>query len=85
MKLRLDPDALTFGDLEDFESATGEKLLDAFSKASEGDLSAKALIGLVWVCQRQIDPEFSLDDARKLKLTEIEFEAAEPDPTSGSA
>lgn len=85
MKLRLDPDSLTFGDLEDFEDATGEKLLEAFTGAAEGELSAKALIGLVWICKRQDDLEFTLDDARKLKLAEIEFEAPEPDPTPGSA
>src|SRR3546814_4968422 len=35
MKLTLDPDALTFGDMEDFESFTGQPLMDTFTKIGD--------------------------------------------------
>lgn len=83
MKITIDPESLTFGDLEDFERETGEVLLKALDALTKNQASAKALIGLVWVCQRQIDPGFSMDDARKVKLSDIEVESAGADPTPG--
>lgn len=88
MKINLNPNDLTFGDLEDFETLTGQALMDTFDKVSDGGdlkgLSAKAVIGLLWICGRQQNPDFTLDDAKKVKLTELEVEVGEePDPTPG--
>lgn len=88
MKISLDPNDLTFGDMEDFEQFTGQGLMDTFAKVGEsGDLnglSVKAVVGLLWICGRQGDPAFTVDDARKVKLTELEIEVAEEaDPTPG--
>lgn len=89
MKITLDVNALTFGDLEDYETTTGSGLMEQFGKIGpDGDLSAiraKDLVALIWVCGRQTDPEFTLDDARKVRIDELEVDEAEAaDPTPGS-
>lgn len=88
MKIILDPNSLTFGDLEDFESFTGQDLIGTFDQIGDkGDLAGlnmKTILGLVWVCGRQQDESFSMDDARKVKISDLEVDTAEaPDPTSG--
>jgi len=35
----------------------------------------------VWICGRSSDPEFTLDDARKVKLSDLEVEVGSADPT----
>ncbi len=84
MKIKLDVDQLTFGDIEDFEAHVGGDLMAAISGATSGTAPLKAMIGLIWICQRTIDPDFTLEDARKVKVSELEVEVAEADPTPGS-
>lgn len=91
MKLKLDPNALTFGDLEDFEEACGEPLMDVFERVGEDGtlkgLSMRTMKALMWVCARTDNPDFSLDDVRKMKIGElkdVEVEVVgEADPTPG--
>lgn len=88
MKIRLDPKALTLGDLEDFETATGEGLMETFEKIDKAgtftSLRARSVSALIWVCARQDNPDFTLDDARKVRVDELEIEEVdEADPTSG--
>lgn len=91
MKIALDPNALSFGDLEDFETATGEGLMETFGKVGEDGnlqgLKIKTMVALVWVCGRQENPDFTLDDARKVRLNDLEIdvvgEAADPTPGDG--
>jgi len=89
MKLNLDPALLTMGDMADFEDAAGVPLLDTFTKIDQsgsiGDLPMRAMIALVWVCARQDDPAFTLDDARKIKIGDLEIDVGGngADPTPG--
>lgn len=46
----------------------------------EVDMSAKAMVALVWISQRKKDPAFTLDDARAVSLDDIE---SEEEDTSG--
>lgn len=87
MKIKLDIDELTFGDMEDFEEFAGVPLMEAMQQVQAGQMPLKPAIGLIWICQRAINPNFTLDDARKVKLNdlEIDLEDDEPDPTPGSA
>lgn len=84
--LRVDPDELTIGDLEDFEEAAGVAFEDAFVAGPDGNVkpSLKAIKAIVWVVKRQSDPGFTLDDARNVKLVELEIgsEAEGSAPTS---
>lgn len=88
MKITLDPNQLDFGDLEDFEEFTGQGLMETFDKIGASgdvkDLKVKTVVGLLWICGRQENPNFSLTDARRVKLTELEIDVGgEPDPTPG--
>jgi len=66
-KIALDVNDLTLGELEELEEATGVKLADL------GNGSVKSTIALIWISERRRHPEFTLDDARQLKVTELEF------------
>ncbi len=103
-KLSIDPNAMTIGDLEDFEDIVGMSMDKAFKPVpaldDEGnrlygepddkgirrpemtvELSTKALKALVWIIKRQADPNFTLDDARKVKVSELDIEG-EPDSSA---
>lgn len=86
MKVRLNPAALTFADMEDFEERTGSSLLDVFDGVEKPEdirsLRMRDLVALLWICVRAEQPEFTYDDARKLRITELEVEIA-ADPTAG--
>jgi hypothetical protein len=59
-------DDLELGEVEEFETAMGGQTM------AEVDLSsAKAIIWLVYLVKRREDPEYTLDDARSVKLTDI--------------
>lgn len=68
--MNIDVDSLTIGDLEDFEEAAGVSFMQA---AESGSMSAKAMKALVWITQRKQDPSFSLDDARNVEVSKVEF------------
>lgn len=82
MKIRLNPKALTFGDMEDFETYTGLDLEDVLANGSK---SAKVRTAMVWICCRADDPEFTIDDVRKLPMGDLEIEVVgdDTDPTPG--
>jgi len=86
VKVRLvDPSELDLGDLDDFEEAAGVGLLETYEKiqASGGvaELKVRTLIALVWVCARRDQPGFTIDNARRVRPTDIEFDI--PDLTDG--
>lgn len=87
MKVKLDFDSLSVGDLLDFEEKTGANLIETTTQMEKtGQAPMKALVGLLWICRRSEDPSYSYEDARKMKITElaeIEFEVVGSDPTGG--
>lgn len=87
MNLTLDVDKLTMGDLEDFEDKTGRSML---SLAGEdfGSLPSRTLTALIWITGRADDPDFTWDDARKVRLADLDSDTAvekTPDPTDGGS
>ena len=60
---------LTLGDIEDFESASG---VSVSALTDGGTLPFKAVVALVWVIHRQVEPDFTLDDARGLRMADLE-------------
>lgn len=93
MKIVLDPEAVTLGDLEDFEEAAGQELdrvLDSVNAdGTVQQMRMKTVLALVWVFGRKSDPSLTMEKVRALpmsKLESFEFEVVgEPDPTTGSA
>jgi hypothetical protein len=98
--LRVDPDDMTIGDLEDFQDLTGETIERAFSPKYVLDengektyddkgrplkdvyVGPKVLKALIFLSERRANPDFTLDDARKVKVSDLEIVSAEPDPTT---
>ena len=95
VSLRIDPDVLTIGDLEDFEDVVGAPLYDVLQpkpvRDSEGkkvldadgrpelqtQISTKALKALIWITQRIEKPDFSLEDARNVRVSALELVASD--------
>lgn len=78
-KLTVNIDDLTLGELEDFEEAAGISVADI--QARGGSMPVRAVSALVWVTKRRDDKDFTLDQARKIKLSEVEF----TNPTEGDS
>jgi hypothetical protein len=93
VSLRIDPDILTIGDLEDFEDVVGAPLYDVLQpkpvRDAEGkkvldddgrpeletQIPTKALKALIWITQRVEKPEFTLQDARNVRVSALELVA----------
>lgn len=61
----LDLDAMTLGELEAIEEVAGA---DAVKAMMAGQMTAKALIAVAYVVKRRDQPEFTLEDARALRV-----------------
>ena len=91
--LRFSVDSLTVGDLEDIEEITGLSFDEIMAMLTSGKVGENGTIGLplkvlkalVFVIYRAGQPDFTLDDARKVKVSELEVVLAEPDPTEPAA
>lgn len=84
--IKLNPDDLTLGDLEDFEELVGKPIDEVVKPVPVTDefgarvfdakgrpemtvkVPTKAVIALVWLSQRRDNPEFTLADARKVRV-----------------
>ena len=76
MKFTIDLNTLTLGELEEFEEKSGTTL----EEFGNGKASTKATIALIYIQEKRSNPAYTMDDARKIRLTEIEVaeEAANP-------
>lgn len=79
MKLTINYDELTVGDVEDFEAACGIDI----TALGPGAVPTKALAPLIWITQRRVDPSFTLEDARRVRFTDLEI--ASPPAGAGPA
>lgn len=93
MKINLRQDSLTLGDMEDFESYTGQSLGDVVDIAASGSttgLNMRVVVGLLWITRRQSEPSFTVEAARALPLSELSDlelvvdDGAAVDPTPAS-
>lgn len=63
-----------------FDEETGERAKDEKGRPlSAADVTAKVLTALVWLSARADNPDLTLADARKIKVTELVFEDSEDD------
>jgi hypothetical protein len=91
MKLRIDFDKMTVEEAETLEEYTDlsledyQKLLNEHQKAGTQP-RIKYMTPLIWISGRQDDPNFSMDDARKISLTDIEAndDSPQPNPTEAA-
>lgn len=68
----LDPNDLTLGEIEDLEGAGGVPFGVLMKQLDEQTFSSRALTALVWVAMRRKDPDFTLEDARRVKIGQVE-------------
>lgn len=61
----LDMDAMTLGELEQIEEIAGA---DAVKAMMGGQMRAKALIAVAYVVKRRDNPEFTLEDAKAMRV-----------------
>jgi len=77
--------------MEDIERIAGQsfaEILDLLTASSEGgrlNVPIKVLKAVVFVVHRQDNPQFTEDDARNVKISELQVVLSEPDPTPPAA
>lgn len=81
--LTIDLDDMSLGEIVDFEDASGSLI----GSIDESNLSARELVALVWIAQRRTDPDFTFDDAREVKVSQLNIptEAAPLEPIKRTA
>lgn len=78
MDLNIDVNDLTLGEVEFFETESGL----SFDDLAAGRTNTRAIIALVTITERRTNPDFTMDDARKLKLGDIKVSGPpDADPT----
>ena len=89
--LRFSVESITVGDMEDVEEITGlpfGKVVELLGSAESGGTMAipiKVLKALIFIIYRHDNPDFTLADARKVKVTELELVLEEPRPTEAAS
>jgi small nuclear ribonucleoprotein (snRNP)-like protein len=98
VKVKLNMDDLTFGELEEFERVTGLVMSDAVRTdivrdkegrpipdpddprgrpLKETKMSARALMGMVYLGLLKENPDTTFEDVRKIKLSDVELDIEE--------
>lgn len=80
--INLDFDEFTIGDLEDLETISG-LAFDQIEWNTER-LPVKVLKALVYISQRKIDSSFTVEDAARVKISEVKPAAENPTPGDAS-
>lgn len=82
--LAFNPDDLTLGEMCDVEEASGFNIT-ALNVDENGNaaLPAKALVAIAWVLKRREQPDFTLEQARNIKIEELM--GPEENPTNGNS
>lgn len=68
--MKFDVEAITLGDLEELETH-GVNLADLQALEDGGMPSASVLIGVGWLARRSEDPDYTIDQARRIPLGEL--------------
>jgi hypothetical protein len=76
LKITIDLDTLTLGELDFFEEQSGLSVEDL----AAGKSSAKSAMALICIQERRTNPAYTMDDARKIPVSELEVEVADPTP-----
>lgn len=71
--MQFDPNSLTLGEMETIEEITGRPIGLVMASMGAGELSSKALMAFVVVVQRRTDPDFSVEDAKALHMSDLSF------------
>lgn len=105
LKVSVNMDDLTFGELEEFENVTGMVMSDAVREEVVRDsdgrpvpdpddprgrplkvvkMSAKAMVGMVYLALHKDDETVTIESVRKLRLSDVDFDMQEPDSAASA-
>lgn len=88
MKIILNFDEWTMGDVERLEAAAGMSLSAIGAELRTGDLPARLFTSLIYASEIRTNPDFTLEDARTVRWGDFTLEAApaplEDPPGAGS-
>lgn len=76
MRIDVDLSTVTLGEIEKFESDAGMEW-DEFTAGKSG---VRATLALICLQERRRIPDYTMDDARAVKLADIEIVEEEPSP-----
>ena len=76
MQLLVDVNELTLGEVEELEELTGMAIED-FGPGMK--FTAKIAVAFVYITQKRINPDYTIEDARKVKLAEVDVEVPPPE------
>lgn len=85
MDIKIDFDALTLGEIEEFEELAEVSISSALQEAQAGHIPARALTVLAFLFARRDDPAFTLEDARAVKAVNVQFGTREEAPAGDGA
>ena len=77
MDITFNFEELTIGDIEEIENITGK----AYEDMDWNKPSMKLMKAMVFISERRKDPEFTIEDAAKVKL--VDLKVGEENPTQG--
>lgn len=80
MDLKIDVEEMTLAEMEFFEEQSGVPIQDL----AGGNVPVRALLALITIQERRRDPKYTMDDARKLKFSDVNLTDS-VDPTEGAA
>lgn len=69
--LNFDPESLTIGQIEQLEDIAGTSLSDLVNQLQAGQYKAKTIKAIVFLLMSADDPNFTLEDASKMKLSTL--------------
>lgn len=79
-KLRVDLDDLTLGELHDLRKLSGVPLEEIMTS----DDQTLGLAAIVCVLKRREDPSFTMEDALRVKLSELDMRQPDPETVAAS-
>lgn len=63
---------LTLGEIEEFENYTGLSLGEIGEQFQDGNIKTSQVIFIIYLMNRRENPDYTLEDARKIPLAEVE-------------
>lgn len=76
VKIVFDPESLTMGELCDYEDITGMTI----DRLGSGVVTTRMLLAMVYITRRREDPSYTLEDAKRVRLMDIEAVTDPPQP-----
>lgn len=85
MAAQLNLDDLEIGEIEELAEIVGIKDMRQFAQMAE-NMPPKMLGAVAYLVKRRVDPTFTIEDARKLRLSELQalFEGLSPNADGGA-